>query len=190
MIKFYVNRELSQLLQIRLSRWKRWSREFLPPDPLGGLQSGYARQYTVDQAFVVFLGGHLVAGLHFSIPEAKQIIADLWPWLKKEGLTARLHANHSKEGPPLGDIQESMVFIYRGSSMDSADQSFSYVARTRLSDEAYEKGCPGLRRETYREKIVAPGSGQAAAGNFDQLDSRVLHVTRLCHRFMRRMSVT
>ena len=82
MIKFYINRELSAKLAIRLSKWKRWSREFLPPDPLGGLQSGYARQYTIDQAFIVFLGGHLVADLHFSIPESRQIVEDLGPWIK------------------------------------------------------------------------------------------------------------
>ena len=52
MIKFYTNRELSEKLSIGLSKWKRWSREFLPPDPLGGLQSGYARQYTQDPEFL------------------------------------------------------------------------------------------------------------------------------------------
>ena len=68
MIKFFTNRELSDKLGIKLAKWKRWSREFLPPDPLGGMQSGYARQYNPDQAFTVFLGGHLVADLKFSIP--------------------------------------------------------------------------------------------------------------------------
>ncbi|MBW2491912.1 MAG: hypothetical protein JRE65_12275, partial [Deltaproteobacteria bacterium] len=54
MIKFFTNRELSDSLDIKLTKWKRWSREFLPPDPLGGMQSGYARQYHPDQAFTVF----------------------------------------------------------------------------------------------------------------------------------------
>ena len=58
MINYYTNRELSSLLNINLAKWKRWSREFLPPDPLGGKQSGYARQYHADQAFTLFLGGH------------------------------------------------------------------------------------------------------------------------------------
>src|SRR5210317_2245081 len=87
MIKFFTNRELSDRLGIRLSKWKRWSREFLPPDPLGGMQSGYARQYTIDQAFTVFLGGHLVAYLHFSIPEAKQIGMELSPWINRHKKT-------------------------------------------------------------------------------------------------------
>ena len=53
MIKFYTNKELSRTFSINLAKWKRWSREFLPPDPLGGLQSGYARQYNLDEAFML-----------------------------------------------------------------------------------------------------------------------------------------
>jgi hypothetical protein len=71
MIRFYLNRELSAMFGFKLSRWKRWSREFLPPDPLGGLQSGFARQYSLPEAFQVYLGGHLVADLKISIPETK-----------------------------------------------------------------------------------------------------------------------
>ena len=81
MIRFFTNRQMAAKLNIKLSRWKRWSREFLPPDPLGGLQSGLARQYTVDQAFTVYLGGYLVANLNFSIPEARSILSDLKPQL-------------------------------------------------------------------------------------------------------------
>jgi hypothetical protein len=50
MIHYYTNREISQKLEINLARWKRWSRSFLPPDPLGGMQSGYARQYAFKES--------------------------------------------------------------------------------------------------------------------------------------------
>ena len=83
MLRYYSSRELSHRLQSPLNRWKRWSREFLPPDPLGGLQSGYARQFSTREAFIVYLGGFLVAGLGFAIPQARQIIEDLNDWLKK-----------------------------------------------------------------------------------------------------------
>ena len=85
MIKYYANRELSEELDVKLAKWKRWSREFLPPDPLGGMQSGYTRQYTPDEAFTVYLGGHLVADLHFTIPAARQILQDLREWLSESG---------------------------------------------------------------------------------------------------------
>lgn len=85
MIRYYNNRELSKNLGCNLARWKRWSREFLPPDPLGGLQSGYARQYSTREAFIVALGGHLVGFLKFSVHQAKTILADLDTWLENTG---------------------------------------------------------------------------------------------------------
>lgn len=85
MIYYYTNRELSQILQINLARWKRWSRSFLPPDPLGGMQSGYARQYAFKDLIKVFLGGHLLSHLKLSLPESQQVVEELSPWLKKRG---------------------------------------------------------------------------------------------------------
>jgi hypothetical protein len=72
-------------LGINHARWKRWTREFLAPDPLGGLQSGYARQFSMREAFLVALGGHLVGFLKFSIHQARTILADLEPWLEQNG---------------------------------------------------------------------------------------------------------
>jgi len=84
-VRYYNNRELSQKVDIKLSRWKRWCREFLAPDSLGGMQSGYARQLTIDDAFTVYLGGHLVSELKFGIQSAKKILADLYGWLGANG---------------------------------------------------------------------------------------------------------
>lgn len=85
MVTYFQNRELSTRLGIKLCKWKRWSREFLPPDPLGGMQSGYARQYSLDDAFNVYMGGYLVAELKFSIPEARQVLSDLREWMLSHG---------------------------------------------------------------------------------------------------------
>ncbi|WP_054691567.1 hypothetical protein [Desulfosarcina cetonica] len=85
MIYYYNSREISDILKINRARWKRWSRAFLPPDPLGGLQSGYARQFAFKDIFKVFLGGHLLSHQKLSVPESQQILKDLTPWLKKNG---------------------------------------------------------------------------------------------------------
>jgi hypothetical protein len=85
MIHYYSNREISEKLEINLARWKRWSRSFLPPDPLGGMQSGYPRQYVFKDLFKVYLGGHLLSHLKLSVPESRQVLMDLSPWLKKNG---------------------------------------------------------------------------------------------------------
>ncbi|BBO80001.1 hypothetical protein DSCO28_05670 [Desulfosarcina ovata subsp. sediminis] len=96
MIHYYTNREISEKLEINLARWKRWSRSFLPPDPLGGMQSGYARQYVYKDLFKVFLGGHLLSHLKLSVAESQQVIEDLTPWLKRWGFLD-LKTNGSKE---------------------------------------------------------------------------------------------
>ena len=85
MIHYYTNREISDKLEVNLSRWKRWSRAFLPPDPLGGQQSGYARQYLFKDLFKVYLGGHLLAHHKLTVAESVGLLADLVPWLKKMG---------------------------------------------------------------------------------------------------------
>jgi hypothetical protein len=56
------------------------------------LQSGFARQYSLKEAFLVALGGLLVGELKFAVPEARVILADLGPWLRKAGYL-RLHTN-------------------------------------------------------------------------------------------------
>lgn len=88
MIHFYTNRELSEILDVNLARWKRWSRAFLPPDPLGGMRSGYARQYVFKDLFKVFLGGYLLSHLKMSVLESRQILTDLSLWLEKHGFYA------------------------------------------------------------------------------------------------------
>ena len=95
MIHYYTNREISQKLEINLARWKRWSRSFLPPDPLGGMQSGFARQYTFKDLFKVYLGGHLLSHLKLSMPESRQVLSDLSPWMKKSGFLALDGANEA-----------------------------------------------------------------------------------------------
>jgi hypothetical protein len=147
MIKFYTNRELSEKLDIRLSKWKRWSREFLPPDPLGGMQSGYARQYTIDQAFIVFLGGHLVADLHFSIPETKQIIEELSPWINRHKKTAY------PEKPAETAFEDIQVYIYRQlPSPNPKVVAFVYLERKQIRDEPYESSGSGCKtRRVYRK---------------------------------------
>lgn len=74
MLSFYDSRSLAQKLAIPLARFKRWSREFLPPDNLGGYQSGYARQYNLNDAFTVYLGGFLVHEAKLLVPQARDVL--------------------------------------------------------------------------------------------------------------------
>jgi hypothetical protein len=85
MIRYFTNRQLSESFGVNLAKWKRWSREFLPPDPLGGLQSGYARQYSPDDAFQLFLAGYLVSAAGFTIPDTRQVLQDLHVLMEASG---------------------------------------------------------------------------------------------------------
>ena len=153
MIKFFTNRELSDRLGIKLSKWKRWSREFLPPDPLGGMQSGYARQYHPDQAFTVFLGGHLVADLKFSIPEANQIIIDLNKWLSEKGFFFDLRGHSVFDNGLDALIKKYIIFIRRRKGPDKRFQ-FIYTARGVISNEPVQYKGFEIMKKLYVETSV------------------------------------
>ena len=154
MLKFYLNRELSTRLGIPLSRWKRWSREFLPPDPLGGHQSGYARQYSMKDAFYVYLAGYLVSAMGFSIPEARQILSDLNGWLKKsiiENYDAVIDTeSYSNIGGPRIDLM--IIPVNR-----KTQPAFSYRVRSLIERKPFSEGDSAIWQEQFTEQIIKPG---------------------------------
>ncbi len=79
-------RQVSSFFQVKLATWKRWSREFLPPDRKARMRSGLTRFFSPDQAFEVYLGAHLVSFLRYSIPEAREVIKGLRTWLRKNAI--------------------------------------------------------------------------------------------------------
>jgi hypothetical protein len=153
MIKFFTNRELSDKLSINLAKWKRWSREFLPPDPLGGMQSGYARQFNPDQAFTVFLGGHLVADLKFSIPEANQIIQDLNKWMSEKGFFFDSRGYSAFDEGMDALIKKYIIFIRRKKGLDKRFD-FIYTARGIISNEPLQHKGFEVMKKLYVETSI------------------------------------
>jgi hypothetical protein len=154
MLKFYLNRDLSRRLGIPLSRWKRWSREFLPPDPLGGHQSGYARQYSTKDAFLVYLAGFLVSTLGFSIPAARQILQDLNPWLKKNILENGIWAVHPSGDAPVDPPCVDLIII---PAQRKVTPAFTYRIRCRIERKALSEGEITLWQEQFTEQVIKPG---------------------------------
>ena len=181
MLKFYLNRELSTRLDIPLSRWKRWSREFLPPDPLGGLQSGFARQFSIRDAFVVYLAGYLVSALGYSIPEARQIMHDLNGWLKKDVIEPYSAAADS--GPQTVQ-QTSRIDLLITPVKRSAQPAFSYSIRCLVGRRALADGT--LWQEEFTEKVIKPGEPMAA-GCYPTCQ-RLLPLSALAGQFFDRLS--
>ena len=154
MLKYFQNRELSHRLGIPLNRWKRWSREFLPPDPLGGLQSGYARQYSLKDAFRVYFAGYLVSGLGYSIPEARRILKDLNGWLKKNIIDHfDSFGNFECDSAPSTFRCDLMIMPVESSSTPA----FGYHVRSLVERKALGGDDSTLWQEQFFEQVIKPG---------------------------------
>ena len=183
MIRFYTNQEHSRRLDIKLSRWKRWSREFLPPDPLGGLQSGYARQYNFDQAFTVYLGGFLVSELKFTIPEARIILKDLHHWLAAK----RFYFNFSDPKPAAMesrlDVQYYQIAIGRAAAGGDAGASgFFYSLKSVTADEWMDANGYQVHQQHSVEQII---NSEAKDASMNKVACyRVVNISVLQDRFL------
>ena len=182
MIKFYTNKELSKKLNVNLARWKRWSREFLPPDPLGGLQSGYARQYNPDEAFTVALGGYLVGDLKFSIPETKQILVDLHLWLVNHDFYFYVSKTSKSVKHPTPNVRYYQLIISSRAIRRDKDCGLSYWARGIISDDAITLDGFRVRREHFIESSIGPKESESPRMNAESY--RVLNISRFRKRFL------
>jgi hypothetical protein len=166
---FFNSKYLSSCLGINLAKWKRWSREFLDPDPLGGFQSGYARQFSNKDAFKVFLGGYLVGELKFTITDAGQILSDLHSWLTRHQFYA-LPMQNSK--PPR---QYHHIYIYR-----REDGKFGYAIR-RLTEPALTVN-GNCYDERFGLKLI--GLSPEFVRHNDFLHASVLSINALHRRYL------
>ena len=180
MLRFFSNRELSAGLSIPLAKWKRWSREFLTPDPLGGLQSGVTRQFSVDEALIVFLGGHLVAELKTSVPDARQILRDLKPCLRDIGFFAHSRVHERFRAVAADPIAFYTISINRGSSEPGLAVRFSYLLRGGISRSYQERG----ERTVYLERYIEERLPLATPSLPKQLSSRTLNISAIAEFFV------
>ena len=171
-------------MNVNLAKWKRWAREFLPPDPLGGMQSGYARQFHPDQALVVYLGGILVAGLKFSIPEARRILGDLHVFMKANGFFFDAKGRAKRSGSGDRTFSPTRIAIRQ-----YPDGLFHYTAQTRVSKETVAEDGGTVVKARYMEKdigsVVSPTEGQARGF----VCARVLDITEALKVFSRTLAI-
>ncbi len=185
MIRFFTNRDLSSKLGINLAKWKRWSREFLPPDPLGGMQSGFARHYSIDDAFTVFLGGHLVADHKFSIPEARRILQDLRPWLEGAGvyLTGKIQERFKRKVQPV--VKEYYIYISRDARAPKGHPTFRYSLKGILSRRSRKRGEMSFEEEQFIEMDIIPGSGI----EHDNFSLKILNISAVLSSFTQMLNL-
>ncbi len=180
MIKLYTNRELAQNFNINLAKWKRWSREFLLPDPLAGMQSGFAREYYLHDVFTVYLGGHLVAIQHFSIAEARKILQDLKAWLDEKGFYPNMQGNSlPREGV------DRLVQFYSILVIKDRENGFSFRIRGTISGrQVVHEGFPVLE-ERYVETWIPSKVRESDVPDMDR--AKVLHITGVFNRFKKKI---
>ena len=175
---YFNNRILSSRFNINLSRWKRWCREFLPPDPLGGMQSGYARQLTRDDAFTVYLGGHLVRDLRFSIPDAKQILADLHDWLAASGFYQIARRTPEDAAPVDRPVSAYQIYITAG-----PERRMRYMVRGLLSETVTPIARGTIRENRYWEYVL--GCGHASPHSLSPETIYLVNITAVHRRFLK-----
>ncbi len=180
MIKYYKNRDLSSKLGINLARWKRWSREFLPPDPLGGMQSGYARQYSLDKAFEVFLGGYLVGYMKFAVPDAKQILKDLNNWLADNGFYI-IDIKNLKNSDGNNIISRYIIYIYENNE-DKNQLDFYYKIRRIISSSKADYKGREARKEIYMETVIKQPDKETSDQN--AIKTKMLNITGVYAKFL------
>ena len=185
MIRFYTNKELSQKFDINLARWKRWSREFLPPDPLGGLQSGYARQYSIDDAFTVVLGGHLVGNLKFSVPETKQILIDLKQWLVDHDFYAYFSKSSKHAETEAVRAQRYQIAIIGPGTQHEDDSGLSYLISGIHAEDFVTFQGDRMRRQYFAETFIGPRDREIFRANTESY--RVLNISGLHKSFLKRL---
>lgn len=186
MIRYYTNRELSQKLEINLARWKRWSRSFLAPDPLGGMQSGYARQYLFKDLFKVFLGGHLLSHHKLPLADSQQVLDDLSPWLKRNGFL-------DWDGTPGAGLQHGphantyhIYFCPSQSPVARNGSGFRYLIRHTVDRQVDESVSGTSIVETYSETPVHVDSGECSMLLQDPL-VRMINLTALFQHAVKKL---
>jgi len=182
MIKFYTNKKISQLFSLNIAKWKRWSREFLAPDPLGGLQSGYARQYNLDEVFTVYLGGHLVGDLKFTIPEAKQILHELHQWLVDHDFYFDFSGTATPKNQSVQPVQSYRIAIISMNIPPGNLPGLRYRSKAIFSSDSFDSNGVPMQLERFVESWVSAPDNEAAPSHVESYP--VLNISVLRQTFL------
>ncbi len=187
MVRYFTSRESAEKLGVNLAKWKRWAREFLPPDPLGGMQSGYARQYLTKDVFIVVLGGHLVSHLKFSVPEAKSILTDLNSWLKKNDF----YNNIENNGTPLYEDKDDpsiyRIYIKIKKHKKNGPAIYRYLVRKIVLSHQPEEKKNRVQCE-YFEEIPINMDPDEVRDFFNSAFIRLLNISALYSQFKEKLN--
>ena len=157
-----------------LSTWRRWTRQFLPPNP-DSIKGGIPRELSFNESFELMLAGHLVGELMFSIPDAKRIIEDLKPWMTTNGFYPDCPAFELKGIA----LKVRFYEIIIGRSPLITDKTYGYKAIGHIDTQGKVEEGVVVCQKTYSEESIGWKYSSQIAGT--------LHVYSLLVNFLRRM---
>lgn len=152
MEKGITNRLLADRLGFPYSSVRRWSKEFLGADSKARQRSGYRRLMSSDEAFKIFLLGHLIQNLGFAVDDAKQIVKDLEPWLKRKGIFPE--SNYAEIEPNCKADEKVKLYKIR---IQRSTSGFSYIAIGEVGFEEITEDNITIHRESYTTEVIKPG---------------------------------
>ena len=94
----FTNRELSERLGIPIGKMRRNTKEFLGADPIATKRSGYKREISINDGFLVLLGTELVSVHGLSFDNARRALDIIKPWLIENGLIPDRPKNFRRKG--------------------------------------------------------------------------------------------
>lgn len=112
------NSIMAEKLEIPITKIRRYTKEFLPPDPRATRRSGYTREFSENDGFMVFIGGYLVSTLGFSYNEARRFMEPLFMWMQRIGLLPDIPYSAKRDGIDSEIIEYEIRFISYKGNMD------------------------------------------------------------------------
>lgn len=141
--KSFTAKQLSVSFFTPVAKWKRWAREFLGIDPAAGRHAGVPREFDLGQAFHIYLGKILVGDLLFSIPDARDTISILKPFIEKWGYWPGFENQRDTEIEDHDLVLQPSTLkgpdgnVYQGSNVFRYKEILLYEPRTTITQGSY-----------------------------------------------------
>lgn len=178
----FSNRQIASILGETQTKARRWAKEFLPPDPDKGLRSGRTRRHSLNEVFSVYVGGHLVSKMDFSVLEAKTILKDLAVWMEREGLYPEKTSKYAPKDHGADNLKIARYDIHI--MLTTIPLAFSYECRGLIREQRSRNDV--VSSEYIVDSFFGAGQPVQLSPVIDHV--RILPISGLLHRFKTMLS--
>jgi hypothetical protein len=163
------NKEISEKFEIPLTKVRRYSKKFLPADPVAIQHSGKAREHSINDAFKIYLAEHLIVDMGFLTEQAQNIMHELGPWLEHNGF-------FPENAPGVVPVQEpTLIHIIRAGT----PSGFFYKSVKLIHQKALEQDTIHRYERNYIEEDI-----MERPQVIDGINIHVLNISRLLEDFI------